>query len=61
MSEHDKKPVGFYNSILPSIKVELQWLRVLIMSHTHFRVNLNYVYAWMASNFMLETSAISEI
>ena len=36
-------------------------LCVLIMSHTHFRVNLHYVVAWLSRNSLLETHAISEV
>ena len=35
-------------------------LYVLIMSSTHFRVNLHSIVAWMSRNFLLETGTISE-
>ena len=35
-------------------------LSVFIMSHTHFRVNLHFIVAWMWRNSLLETDAISE-
>ena len=34
---------------------------VIIMSRTHFRVNLHSIFAWMSRNSLLETSAISEV
>ena len=37
----------------------LQWLYVLIMSCTRFRVNLHYIVAWMSRNALLETGAVS--
>ena len=33
------------------------WLYILIMSHTHFRVNLYSIVAWMSRNSLLETGA----
>ena len=38
-----------------------QRLYVLIMSRTHFRVNLHSIFAWMSRNSLLETGAISEV
>ena len=37
------------------------WLYVLIMSHTRFRVNLHSIVTWMLRNSLLETGGISEI
>ena len=37
------------------------WLYVLIMSCTCFRVNLHSIFAWMSRNSLLETGAISEV
>ena len=37
------------------------WLYVLVMSHTHFRVNLHSIVAWISRNSLLEESAKSEV
>ena len=37
------------------------WLHVLVMSRTHFRVNLHSIFAWMSRNSLRETSAISGV
>ena len=34
---------------------------VLVISHTHFRVNLHSVVAWISRNSLLKTGAISEV
>ena len=39
----------------------IPWLYVLIMSRTRFRVNPHSIVAWMSSNSLLETGAISEV
>ena len=38
-----------------------EWLYVLIMSRTRYRVNLHPIVAWMSKNSLLETDAISKI
>ena len=38
-----------------------EWLYVLIMSLTRFRVNLHSIFAWMPRYSLLETCAISEV
>ena len=41
--------------------LHVNWLSVLIMSHTCFRVNPHSIVAWMSRNSLLETGAISEV
>ena len=39
------------------LSVRCIWLYVLVMSCTHFRVNLHSIFAWMSRNSLLETGA----
>ena len=48
-------------NVLKNIARVTRRLCVFIMSHTHFRVNLHSVVAWMWRNSLLETDAISEV
>ena len=41
------------------LSVRCIWLDVLVMSCTHFRVNLHSIFAWISRNFLLETGRIS--
>ena len=44
-----------------ALKLATFWLYVLIMSRTHFRVNLHSIVAWMSRNSLFETGAITEV
>ena len=46
---------------LKNIVTMTRRLCVLIMSHTHFRVNLHSVVAWLSRNSLLKTHVISEV
>ena len=48
-------------NVLKNIATMTRRLCVLIMSHTHFRVNLHSVVAWLSRNSLLETGVISEV
>ena len=39
----------------------INWLYILIMSRTHFRVNLHSIVAWMSRNSLVEAGTKSEV
>ena len=42
-------------------QIALNWLYVLIMLRTRFRVNPRSIFAWMSRNSLLETGTMSEV
>ena len=48
-------------NVLKNIARVTRRLCVFIMSHTHFRLNLHSVVAWMWRNTLLDRDAISEV
>ena len=50
-----------YQQLSNSWNICWNWLYVVIMSHTCFRVNLHSIVAWMSKNPLLKTGGISEV
>ena len=50
-----------YRHTAGKCKYIFDWLYVLVMSCTRFRVNPHSIVAWMSRNFSLEKGAMSEV
>ena len=59
LSSESKGNFEFWKQVF-SIGISLV-LYVIIMSHTHCRVNLHSTVAWMSRNSLLKTGSISEV
>ena len=63
-SQINTQPFGQTDQILELnsgyLSLRWIWLYVIGMPHTRFRVNPNFIFAWMSRKSLLEIDAISE-